>query len=194
MNHLTYAMKKLQWLLLSGGILIASFPLVYKPSRILFPQLNNVRCEASNVCLEDINRIDEAKNLLSNAKYQIEFKLGKLSYQPRFIFCSTQKCFQSFGFDQAAAMTLGKSATVVSPRGWKKYYIRHELIHHWQADKIGRVKMLFAPQWLIEGMAYYLSDDPRNLSEPFQSYRQRFKHWYSKIEQDDLVQAIKQEL
>jgi len=31
-----------------------------------------------------------------------------------------------------------------------------ELIHQWPADKIGSVTVLFVPEWLKEGMAYFL--------------------------------------
>jgi len=39
--------------------------------------------------------------------------------------------------------------------------------------------MLTKPKWLVEGMAYSLSDDPRpTLSEPFQQWRAQFKRWH----------------
>ena len=39
--------------------------------------------------------------------------------------------------------------------------------------------MLFhTPTWLIEGMAYSLSEDPRRpLTEPWEAYRQQFEVW-----------------
>ena len=41
--------------------------------------------------------------------------------------------------------------------------------------------MIFIEQWLSEGMAYSLSDDPREqLSEPFQTHRTKFNDWCDK--------------
>jgi len=53
--------------------------------------------------------------------------------------------------------------------------------------------MLLMDDWLIEGMAYALSDDPRpELEQPWQSYRTKFTKWYKTVDQDTLVLAIKQ--
>ena len=36
------------------------------------------------------------------------------------------------------------------------------------------------PAWFVEGMAYSLSQDPRDpLAEPFQGYRKAFRDWYA---------------
>ncbi len=70
-------------------------------------------------------------------------------------------------------------AIAIAPRGWQPHYLAHELIHYWQADQFGSLTLLIGEQWLIEGMAYALSNDPRvALREPFESYRQRFNGWY----------------
>ena len=53
----------------------------------------------------------------------------------------------------AAAQTLGKTGTVIGPRGWVDHYLKHKLIHQWQAQKIGDIRMLLASEWIAEGMA-----------------------------------------
>ena len=99
--------------------------------------------------------------------------------------------FERFGFSRAAAAAVGKSAIVVGPRGWLPHYVKHELVHYWQAENIGVIRMLFCDDWLIEGMAYALSDDPREqLAPPWQAYRQEFRDWYAGIEADSLLSAI----
>jgi hypothetical protein len=48
-----------------------------------------------------------------------------------------------------------------------------------------------AKPWLIEGMAYSLSNDPRSeLHEPFESYRQQFNNWYRHNTNSPLKDAV----
>ena len=96
--------------------------------------------------------------------------------RPRLVFCSTQACAKSFGFTSNSAYNVGTVGVVVGPRGWKPYFLRHELIHHVQMERLGTWHAwLFTPTWLLEGMAYSMSQDPRHpLPEPLESYRARF--------------------
>jgi hypothetical protein len=78
-----------------------------------------------------------------------------------------------------SAVTVALLGTVIGPKAWKSYYVRHEMIHVLQAENIGVIPLLFKPSWFVEGMAYALSEDPREtLVEPFQTDRQLFKSWY----------------
>ena len=62
---------------------------------------------------------------------------------------------------------------------------------HRQAEEWGNLAMLTKPKWLIEGMAYTLSNDPRpKLSPPFEQWRVEFKSWY-RYHHQDLWQASK---
>lgn len=157
------------------------------------PSLFGVTCSQHGICIDDESRRTEAEELDEQALHDVQLKLGsKLSYSPRLIFCSTQKCFKSFGFNEASAQTLGTVATVVGPEGWEVYYLKHELVHQWQTDKLGSLAMYTAPQWLTEGMAYVFSDDPRpELSEPWQSHRKKFLEWYSGIDRAKLISELK---
>ena len=75
--------------------------------------------------------------------------------------------------------------------GGKKYYVAHELIHYWQAENFGSLVLLNDEQWLIEGMAYALSNDPRNeLYEPFESYCQKFTEWHRLNEVNPLEKSV----
>ena len=87
---------------------------------------------------------------------------------------------------------MGKSGIVVGPRGWKPHYLRHEMIHHRQAEELGILAAFTKPEWLIEGMAYALSDDPRaTLADRWEEARQRFLEWYEVVGRDRLWSAAK---
>lgn len=183
-------MKKIGWAVLISLVLFVLLWMFLKPSRIFIPALAGVHCNENNICTDDISRLEEAQLLGSEALKNVEDKLGSLDYEPKIIFCTTEKCFESFGFVMASAQTIHTFATVVSPRGWKPYYIEHELIHQWQFNKVG-YKMYLAPKWLLEGMAYGLSDDERIvLKEPFEMYRNQFLTWYKGVNKANLVKAI----
>lgn len=177
-------------------IAVASIALAtYKPSRVLFPQINGLSCNNENICIDEMEQLPKAYELVKKSKIIVSHSLGKLDFKPKFIFCSTQNCFESFGFSKAAAINIGKSGTIIGPRGWMQHIVTHELIHQWQNYQYGIFSVLFAEEWMIEGMAYALSNDPREkLSEPWQSYRQQYIEWQQLVDQYHLVSAIKKEL
>ena len=120
-------------------------------------------------------RYDEAHAFVTSWVDAIERK-------PRAIFCASEACFRSFGFDRAAAHTVGISGIVVGPRGWKDHYMRHEMIHHLQAEHLGVIRQWLMPDWFTEGMAYSLSGDPRSpLSGPRKAFREKFERWYRSV-------------
>ena len=167
----------------------------YKPSRVIFPQINDVVCEAENICIEDTERLSEAFYLTKEAYKIASYSLGKFDFEPRYIFCSTQQCYESFGFSKSRASNVGKQRIVIGPRGWSTHILAHELIHHWQNHKLGTISVLFGEQWIIEGMAYELSNDPRmTLSEPWQSYRNRYRDWEKSVDKSRYSSALKNEV
>ena len=165
----------------------------YKPVRVLAPELNGVTCVSDSICMEDVSRHEEASALYDAALGFVNAAVGAVEEWPRAIFCSTQDCFQSFGFDRAAAHTVGVSGIVVGPRGWKSHFMRHEIIHHLQAERLGVFEQWRSPEWFKEGMAYALSQDPRPvLSEPWQGYRSRFGEWFQSVGRKHLwIEAAK---
>lgn len=184
-------MKLIKWIIPITALLIIAALIFFKPSRILIPEVNGVDCVTKILCLDDVSRLQQANELIAGSIAAVENSLGSLNNHPKFVFCSTQRCFEQFGFSRAAAHTIGRSGIVIGPNGWKPYYVKHEIIHHWQAENIGVIKMHFVDDWLIEGMAYALSDDPRKqLSQPWQAYRAAFMHWYSTVDRDNLITAI----
>lgn len=166
----------------------------YKPMRVLAPELvSNISCNSSGICIDNKSRSAEAKELYDKAIEFITTSIGKIEEKPKIIFCSTESCFKSFGFNKSTANAVGVSGIVISPRGWKPYYIRHEIIHHLQSEKMGVISQWRSPKWFTEGMAYSLSKDPRKeLKEPYQGYRKKFSVWYKKIGNNELWKASRE--
>ena len=166
---------------------------LYKPLRVLAPQLfTGVSCVTAVICVDDISRYAEAERLYNDTVQFLASSVAPIEKNPRVVFCSTQACFESFGFSRAVAATIGVSGIVVSPRGWTPHYLRHEMIHHVQAERLGVLKQWRSPDWFKEGMAYSLSGDPRSeLAEPWQRYRREFETWYRTVGKEKLWDEAK---
>lgn len=96
------------------------------------------------------------------------------------LFCSSEACFTSFGNPAVSGFYFwGLGTIAINGKGWHDYVLRHELIHHWQAERFGPLKASRMPRWYIEGMAYSLSQDPR-IPLPrtdIQAWREQFDDW-----------------
>lgn len=172
-------MKFIKW----SVVILLALPITafafYKPIRLLIPEAFGVSCNAHHVCVDDASQLAAAVSLLNDSRGYLEAQWGLSIGEPEIIFCSSEKCQATFGLGKKAGFTLGSFGIAIAPRGWKQYYVAHELIHHWQAENFGSFALLKGEPWLIEGMAYSLSNDPRKeLHEPFESYRQRFNDWH----------------
>lgn len=187
-----------KWLLL---IALLSVPggawAFYKPIRLLAPELIGLTCLRDTICLNDTSRSFEAEMLYVEALHSVSTLLGQLKHHPRVVFCTTDICAQSFGLDRSTARTTA-FGIVIGPRGWLPHYIRHEMIHHLQRERLGPWKLgplaqWRSPDWFIEGMAYELSQDPRPvLEEPYQQYRSRFQAWYHVVGREHLWEAAEE--
>lgn len=173
----------LKRLLLIGMFLIPATAWAFiKPVRVVAPELAGVSCSREFICTDDTSRYQEAVALYDEALHFVNSSVGAIENKPRVTFCSTETCFQFFGLGKRSAATIGTFGIVISPRAWKPYYVRHEMIHHLQNERLGLVKVWRDPQWFVEGMAYALSEDPRpKLSEPFEQYRSQFNVWYKQV-------------
>lgn len=166
----------------------------FKPVRVLAPEAAGVSCVTATICIDDPSRLADALKLYENSIQFVGTSVGEISNRPRVIFCTTETCFRSFGFSRSYANTVGTFGIVISPRAWEPYYLRHEMIHHLQKERLGNIKgWLITPNWLIEGMAYSLSEDPRPvLPEPWQQYRSQFDAWYQQVGKEHMwAQAAK---
>jgi hypothetical protein len=175
----------LKWLLIFGLLVtpLATWAF-FKPVRVLAPTLAGVQCPTDGICLDDLARLEEATELKDEAVAFVQGKFGPMNKVPRIVFCSTQPCAKAFGFTSEGAYNVGTSGAVISPRGWKPYFVRHELIHHIQNEHLGILHAwLLTPAWFREGMAYSLSEDPRHpLPKNLEDYRVQFESWYGGIQ------------
>lgn len=164
----------------------------FKPIRVLAPGLLGLHCDAQRVCVDDLGRLAEAAALRTQAVSFVTERVGRLHAVPRIVFCSTERCARSFGFTNEGAYTVGTVGAVIGPQGWQPYFVRHELIHHLQGERLGPLKAwLLKPDWLMEGMAYALSEDPRRpLPEPLESWRREFERWNADGGQVDLWRKV----
>lgn len=177
--------KRLAFLLLVV-IPLAAWMLV-KPVRVLAPGLFGVQCVSEVVCTDDVSKGNDATALYAEAQKFVSATLGPFKVQPKVIFCATESCANAFGLGARSALTFGHFGTVIGPRAWKPYYVRHEMIHVAQTEHLGTIALLLKPQWFVEGMAYGLSEDPRpTLAEPFETDRAKFRHWLQTIDPHDL--------
>jgi hypothetical protein len=156
--------SKARRLLLVGLIAVALIPVatlaIPSPLRALAPGLFGLVCE-DRVCVDDARRLAEAQELVRSARADVAQKLGAPHTLPLALFCSSAQCFLTFGKRRSTAETFGGKAILIGPRGWAAHFVRHELIHAAQYEKLGFIRAWRGPRWMIEGMAYSLSEDPR---------------------------------
>ena len=150
-----------------------------KPLRIVAPELLGLSCTADNICMDDLSRLPEARALLSSSAAFVQAQLGPISTRPRAIFCSSPECSRKFGLGRSVAFSVGQVGVIFSDHAWEPFYVRHELIHHLQNERLGTINAwLLKPSWFIEGMAYYRSEDPRRpLPEPLEAWRKQYEEW-----------------
>ncbi len=155
------------------------------------PELMDITCEPEGICVEQAADLQRARQLYKPALADVRRRVGDPGPAPRVIFCASERCAKNFGLGKRSAVTFGSWGSAISPRAWQPHYVRHEMIHQLQAQQLGLLKCLLLPSWLIEGMAYELSDDPRNpLDPPWQNYRQQFQQWQSGFVPSELWQQI----
>lgn len=163
---------------------------IYKPVRVFLPEVFGISCD-KNICVDDSSKRGTAVKLFNTAKENLRAQHGLIISKPKVIFCSTEKCQNTFGIGNKAGFAFGTFGIAIAPRGWKEYYVAHELIHYWQAENFGSLVPLTGEQWLTEGMAYALSNDPRKkLHEPFETYRQKFTEWHSLNKDSTLKKSV----
>lgn len=165
---------------------------VYKPLRTVSPSIfAHVTCYADGICTDEPSRLAEARRVSASAKALAEGKVGAERSAPRITFCSTAACFARFSGAGAAALTLGTFGIVIAPRGWKPFVVAHELVHYRQAEELGNVRVWIAPTWMVEGMAYAMTDPRPELPEPLEDWRGQFLRWRAAHRGSDLWREVR---
>jgi hypothetical protein len=154
-----------------------------KPLRVVSPELAGLTCTPDRICIDDLSRVDEARSLLNDAASYVGAELGPLRKRPTAVFCSTENCASKFGLGRSVAFSVGTMGIIISDKAWHAHFVRHELIHHKQNEQLGVIHAwLFKPAWLIEGMAYSRSRDPRRpLPALLEPWRARYEQWEQSI-------------
>jgi hypothetical protein len=160
--------------------------------RVIAPTVLGMDCTGESICVEDPDTRPQATALYNEALLFVGHAAGNLQGAPRVVFCSTRHCADQFGLGDRSAVTIGTAGTIIGPNAWKAYYVRHELIHHLQGQQLGVLRCILMPSWLIEGMAYSLSEDSRaQLAEPWQQYRDHFNKWLAEVGRENLWKAAR---
>lgn len=160
--------------------------MLVKPVRVLAPSLVGLHCDQEPVCTDDPQQWLAANALYIEGMAFVSGHVAPVAGSPRAVFCATQACADRFGLDARAAVTVGTWGTVYAPRAWQPYFVRHELIHVLQGQQLGLLRRWMAPTWFVEGMAYALSEDPREpLAEPWQAHREQFRAWSRRRDRTD---------
>ena len=103
----------------------------------------------------------QALMLVAASEKRISQYYGRVTSSPKFFFCSTEDCFQSFGGSTSRAKSFGDYGTLFSPRGMSAAIISHEWSH---VELYLRIKSMWTmrtiPQWFDEGLAVMVSEAP----------------------------------
>lgn len=171
--------SKTRRLLLIGLIAVSLIPVATvatpSPLRAFAPGLFGLVCE-DRVCVDDARRLAEAQELVRSARADVTQKLGAPHTLPLALFCSSEACFGTFGRRRSTAVTFGGKAILIGPRGWAAHFVRHELIHVAQYEKLGTLRAWRGTKWINEGMAYSLSEDPRRpLPAELEAWRTQYE-------------------
>lgn len=153
-----------------------------KSVRILAPQMFGLECVSETLCIDDVGRRDEAMALTADAKSFVSEELGGIVTDPTVLFCSTDQCFDRLSDPIVSAQYFWGARTILIGGDWEPFILRHELIHHWQNDNFGGPReALHLPMWFLEGMAYKLSRDPRDVipNPEANAQREQFARWQS---------------
>ncbi len=151
---------------------------VVKPTRVIAPSLAGMTCPTPLVCVESPETTGVAIALYEDAVSFINEEITPLQGKPKVVFCSTADCARHFGLGARAAVTIGKFGTIIGPEAWEAHFLRHELIHYLQSERLGTIQMTGKPRWFVEGMAYELSRDQDTIINGASELdRRKFADW-----------------
>ena len=120
-----------------------------------------------NVFVDPEMKVDARRRFLASidsARGLTQRAFGTLLSKPKIIGCSSEECFKSFGEEYPKAKAYHHWWILVSPRGLLAFVVSHELAHAELHRRLGFYRTFFDyPHWRDEGMAVWVSQDPRYL-------------------------------
>lgn len=125
----------------------------------------------------------EFEMLFTSARKRSEAFFGAMQNTPRIIICTQQECADTFDL-KPRGLTLGKHLVFLGPKGVNEMILTHELAHIQLHSDLG-LSDIYKPRipaWFNEGLATYLSADPRVTSFSSQDAQwirqaQSFRDW-----------------
>ncbi|SLN29335.1 hypothetical protein AQS8620_00901 [Aquimixticola soesokkakensis] len=91
----------------------------------------------------------------------IEPVVGAAYVPARVLVCFTEGCNGLMGGTSTIGMTYGTRLIYLPPQGYRPEIMRHELVHAVLHQKVGLRRSFSIPAWVDEGLAVYVSADPR---------------------------------
>lgn len=176
--------------LVAGAVLASvSAWVFFKPIRVVAPELNGVLCTVA-ICVEDSGSWPIASDLYRQAVANVATKLRPLTSRARVIFCSTQRCYRSFG-GQGRGITVFDLGVVIAPESWQVYIVEHELIHMLQAQELGLLGRERSPLWFKEGMAFSISEPPDcDLPQYARPWVAEYRNWEERVGRENVWTEI----
>lgn len=176
-----------------AGLALVAAPLLawasFKPVRILAPGLNGVTC-AGRVCVEDPSRLARAARLQREGVAAVGRKLVALEEVPLTVFCSTRRCYHSFGGGLERGATLFDWGVILPPESWVPHIVEHEYVHMLQAERLGLFGRQAMPEWFREGMPFLVSEPPEHdLPGYARPLAARYRAWEQRVGRNKVWQA-----
>lgn len=176
-------------LLVAACLLATSMPVVawalFKPIRILAPQLNGVSCVGA-ICVDRLSALPVARQLHADAMAAVAAKLRPLELPPRTVFCSTAACYRDFG-GAGRGITVFHLGVVIAPESWQSYLVEHEFIHMLQAQELGLRGRERTPAWFKEGMPFFVSAPPAfDLPDYARPLVEQYSEWEQRVGRDQV--------
>jgi hypothetical protein len=104
---------------------------------------------------------DEARARLSEV-------MSEVRSNPVLVFCVTAACYQGFGGGTPRAKTFGDHRVLMGPDGMTTAYLAHEWWHAELYARLGFWSWQKVPVWFNEGVAVWVSQDPRYGEDMYQ--------------------------
>lgn len=138
------------------------------PHRMVAPGLFGLVEIAPRIYTDDPERAVALLDLVHRAAAPVEAFFGELEARPRLVLCTRSDCDRAFGGNGVRSVAFGWHAIQVAPKAFANAdlavaLIAHERVHaelDVRAGWPGLVRPRF-PKWFDEGLATYLSRDPR---------------------------------
>ena len=146
--------------------------------RALTPALFGITNIEGGLYTDAPERQHEFDALYAVALARTEAFFGPIQADPRIIICTMQACADTFDL-KPRGLTLGAHLIFLGPKGVNEMILTHELahIHIHSALGLQDVFKQRIPAWFNEGLATYLSADPR-----VHSFSQKGAKWITQAQ------------